>query len=403
MPEPEGPLSGLRALDLTDEKGAYCGKLLGDLGADVIRVEPPGGPPTRRLGPFYQDQPNPERSLSFWHYNTSKRGVTLNLEHPGGQELLCGLARRADLLIESFAPGYLATLGLDYEPLSALNQRLILVSITPFGQSEPWARYQGSDLVLQALGGLMQVCGEKDTPPLMAFGGQSWHIGSCFGAISAMAALNRRRATGRGQHIDVSIEACIAGVLEHVNVWYFYSSNRIAERQGSLHWTNNFRVFRCQDGYIATDIAARWDVLTAWLASESAAEDLLAEEWHDRRYRQEHVDRIIEVLQKWTATKTVDELAAEGQLRRLPYGRVATVDRFLANPQLNARGFFVSVPHPELGQEFIYPGAPYKLTQSPWRIGRRAPLPGEHNREVYCNDLGLSEQELARLQREGVV
>jgi crotonobetainyl-CoA:carnitine CoA-transferase CaiB-like acyl-CoA transferase len=153
------PLDGLRILELADEKGQFCGKLLGDLGADVVKIEPPGGEPCRRVGPFLDDIPHPERSLSFWYYNTSKRGITLNLDSVDGRRLFGRLAATADAVLETFRPGYLASLGLDYESLSVLNPRLIMCALTPFGQTGPWRDYLSSDLLHMAAGGEMSSSG----------------------------------------------------------------------------------------------------------------------------------------------------------------------------------------------------------------------------------------------------
>ncbi|HEX2278239.1 MAG TPA: CoA transferase [Candidatus Tectomicrobia bacterium] len=180
---PPGPLTGLRVLELADEKGQFCGKLMADLGADVIKIEPPGGEHTRIVGPFLDDIPHRERSLSFWHYNTSKRGITLNLETPEGRGLFRRLVPTADVLLETSPPGYLPSLGLGYDELSRLNPRLIVCSLTPFGQTGPWRGYQSSDLLQLAAGGQMGCCGYDPedvpaAPPIAPGGGNAWHIGS---------------------------------------------------------------------------------------------------------------------------------------------------------------------------------------------------------------------------------
>jgi crotonobetainyl-CoA:carnitine CoA-transferase CaiB-like acyl-CoA transferase len=211
---PPGPLSGLRVLELADEKGQFCGKLLGDLGADVVKIEPPGGEPNRHIGPFLDDVPHPERSLSFWYYNTSKRGIILNLEAADGRQLFLRLATTADVVLESYPPGFIASLGLDYASLDQQNPRLILCSLTPFGQTGPWRDYLTSDLLHMAAGGEMASCGYDGAdvpngPPVAPGGGNAWHMGCHYACIAIMAALVERTLSGQGQYIDTSIhEAC---------------------------------------------------------------------------------------------------------------------------------------------------------------------------------------------------
>ncbi|MGH8056216.1 MAG: CoA transferase, partial [Candidatus Entotheonellia bacterium] len=222
-----GPLTGLRVLELADEKGQYCGKLMGDLGADVIKIEPPGGERTRTVGPFLDDLPHPERSLSFWHYNTSKRGITLNLQTGEGKHLFQRLIATADIILESYSPGYLPSLGLGYDELSRLNSRLIMCSLTPFGQTGPWRDYQMSDLLHLAAGGQMGCCGYDpedmhEAPPIAPGGGNAWHMGGHFAYMSILAAVCYRDVTGEGQYIDASIhEACALTTESNVPIYIY--------------------------------------------------------------------------------------------------------------------------------------------------------------------------------------
>src|SRR5262245_13959514 len=211
---PPGPLDGLRILELADATGQFCGKLLGDLGADVVKIEPPGGERNRRIGPFLDDIPHPERSLSFWYYNTSKRGITLRLETADGCQLFRRLATTADVILETFRPGFLSSLGLDYESLRTQNLGLIMCALTPFGQTGPWRDYLSSDLLHMAAGGEMASSGydEADAPnapPIAPGGANAWHMGGHFAYMAITAALVHRTVCGRGQYIDASIhEAC---------------------------------------------------------------------------------------------------------------------------------------------------------------------------------------------------
>src|SRR5215475_4090037 len=235
-----GPLAGLRVLELADEKGQFCGKLLGDLGADVVKIEPLGGEATRRVGPFLDDVPHHDRSLSFWYYNTSKRGVTLNLHTEGGQQLFRRLAVTADLILETFPPGHLASLGLSYQALSAQNPRLIMCSLTPFGQTGPWRDYQSSDLLHMAAGGQMASCGYDevdvpDAPPIAPGGGNAWHMGGHFGCIAIMAALVHRSFTGEGQYVDASIHEACALTTEAAIANYIYRGETLLRQTGRHH------------------------------------------------------------------------------------------------------------------------------------------------------------------------
>jgi len=395
-------LYGLRVLDLADERGAFCTKLLADMGADTIRIEPPGGDRIREAGPFIKDIPDPEGSLCFWYHNTSKRGITLNLENIKGQEIFRKLASTADVIVESFPPGYLEKLGLDYEELKKINPRLIMTSITDFGQTGPYKNYKSCDIVASALGGQMYVCGDRDTPPLKPYGEQAYLVSSLFGAIGTMLALHRRHLCSEGQHVDVSMHECIAGVIEHVNVRYLYEQVT-AQRQGTLHWNNAFRIFPCKDGYILLSLFQQWDTLVEWLESEGMAADLKDEKWRDHQLRLEEIDHVIQVLEQWTLKHTMTELMEQGQAMHFPWAAVNSVEELMDNVQLSERGFFVEVSHTKSNASFEYPGAPYKSSESPYRILRRAPLIGEHNEQVFGEELGFSEAEIAALLSAGII
>ena len=257
-------LAGLRILDLTDLKGSLCTKLFGDMGADVIKIEPPEGDATRRIGPFLDGKPHPERSLLFWFYNTSKRGITLDLNQQAGQELVKQLAAKADVVVESAAPGTLARLGLGYDELKQLNPNLVLTSITPFGQTGPYQAYRSSDMVAEALGGMIWTNGFPDEPPLHALGLQAYHSASFFAAIGTLLALLARESLGEGQWVDVSMQEAVAGAVEHVAPFY-HQGLGIESRRGSLHWSRYFRVARCRDGYVMHCSLGDWTSLVEWV------------------------------------------------------------------------------------------------------------------------------------------
>ena len=395
-------LSGLRILDLTDLKGAMSAKLFGDMGADVIKVEPPEGDAARRIGPFLDNKPHPERSLLFWFYNTSKRGITLDLNQPAGQELLKQLAAKADVLVESAAPGTLARLGLGYDELKQLNPNLVLTSITPFGQTGPYADYRSSDLVAEALGGMIWTNGFPDEPPLHAMGLQAYHSASFFAAIGTLLALLTRDSLGEGQWVDVSIQEAVAGAVEHIAPFY-HQGLGVETRRGSLHWSRYFRVARCRDGYVMHCSLGDWTSLVEWVKGDGKAQDLEDARWEDLVYRKDHAEHLFDILDDWAKDYSVAELMEGAQLRRIPYAMVRPPEALVDDPQLNDRGFFSAIEHPELGRTVQYPGGPIHFTVTPWRIARRPPLLGEHNTEVYGNELGLGADRLSALKQAGVI
>ncbi|MGH7960815.1 MAG: CaiB/BaiF CoA transferase family protein [Candidatus Binatia bacterium] len=395
-------LSDLRVLDLTDLKGALCAKLLGDMGADVIKIEPPGGDAMREIGPFLDGTPHRDRSLFFWFYNTSKRGITLDLHKPEGQEIFKRLVAKADVVIESFTPGTLAGLGLSYEDLKRVNPKLILTSISSFGQTGPYRDYQTSDTVAEALGGMVYVNGAPDEPPLRALGLQAYHSAACFAAIGAMSALWARDALGGGQWVDVSIQEATAAAVEQVASFY-HQGLGIETRRGTLHWSRYFRVAPCRDGYVMHCTLGDWTSLVEWVKADGKAQDLGEPQWEDQQYRKAHAEHLFDVLDDWAKDYSVAELMAGAQLRRIPYAMVRPPEALVNDPQLNARDFFPAVEHPELGRTFRYPGGPFFFTATPWRISHRPPLLGEHNEEVYRGELGIGAQKLAELVKAGVV
>ncbi len=377
-------LSGYSVLDLTADKGMLCSRYLADMGAEVLRIEKPG---------------SSAQSSFFWQ-NLGKRAITLSIELKPGQELFKRLVATADVLVESHPPRYLEALGLGYPQLVKINPRLVMASITDFGQDGPYRDYKSCDIVASALGGQMYVSGEPDSPPLKPFGDQSYYLASIFAAIGILLALWRRHTSGRGQHIDISLQECVASALDHVLVRYFYQGV-VAKRQGSLHWNSAFRIFPCRDGYVLLSLFYQWQTLVEWLAAEGMAEDLTDEKWLDRDYCLQHLDHVIEVLERWTKSHAVAGLVEQGQLMRFPWAEVASIPKLLASPQLKERDFWVEVEHPESGKRY-FPGAPCSLSRSPWRVGSKAPRLGEHNKIVY-QALGLSEKDIKTLIKDGVI
>jgi crotonobetainyl-CoA:carnitine CoA-transferase CaiB-like acyl-CoA transferase len=412
-----GPLAGLRVLELADEKGQFCGKLLGDLGADVVKIEPPGGEPCRHVGPFLDDIPHPERSLSFWYYNTSKRGITLNLETAGGQRLFRRLAMTADVVLETLEPGFLTSLGLDYDSLRRENPGLIMCALSPFGQTGPWRDYLTSDLLHMAAGGQMASSGydEADAPnapPIAPGGGNAWHMGCHFSYMAIIAALVWRTSSGQGQYIDTSIHEACALTTEAAVANYVYRGEVLRRQTGRHHaaGTTPRTQFRAKDGnYVCALVGGRLNPkyvgeLADLLDSYGMAGDLKDPKYRDPAVIAAHTSHIIDdLVANFIASLPAEEVYHAAQQRGFTWGAVRAPEALLDDPHLHDRGFWKEVEHPELGRSFTYPGEAAIYNGSPWRISRRAPLIGEHNTEIFCDELGLSRGELCVLAENRVI
>ncbi len=411
----QGALGPYRVLDLSDEKGFLCGKILGDLGCDVIKVEPPRGQHSRNIGPFFGGKPHPEKSLHWFAYNTNKRGITLSLDAHRGRELFLELAASADFVVESFAPGYLDKVGLGYSVLSRTNPRLVLVSITPFGQEGPYRDWKGPDLIAMALGGLTYISGDVDRPPVRISYPQSHLLAGAYGAVGAMVAHHHRQATGEGQQVDVSMQECCVWTSFHAPE-YWDLDRRALKRAGQYRTFGRDALMRivypCSDGFITAYIAGGaavpkgFDDLLEWMDREGMLGPLKGfdfRSWDAWSSTPEQTRLISDVLAAFFRTKTKGEIFQAA----LKYGffaaPVSDARDLWENPQLRARDFWVELEHPELGISIPYPGAFVSMSRTPIRLRRRAPLIGEHNQEVYQAELGLSSQELRRLQAEGVI
>jgi crotonobetainyl-CoA:carnitine CoA-transferase CaiB-like acyl-CoA transferase len=412
-----GPLAGLRVLELADETGQFCGKLLGDLGADVVKIEPPGGEPCRRVGPFLDDIPLPERSLSFWYYNTSKRGITLNLESAGGQQLFRRLAQTADVILETFRPSYLELLGLGYQSLREQNHGLIMCALTPFGQTGPWRDYLTSDLLHMAAGGQMASSGydERDAPnapPIAPGGGNAWHTGCHFAYMAIMAALVWRTSSGQGQYIDASIHEACALTTEAAVANYVYRGEVLRRQTGRHHAAGPTprTQFRAKDGsYVCALVGGRLNPkyvaqLVDLLDSHGMAGDLKDPKYRDPAVIAANTSHIIDdLVANFIASLPADEVYHAAQQHGFTWGAVRAPEALLDDPHLHDRGFWKEVEHPELSRTFTYPGEAAIYNDSPWRISRRAPLIGEHNTEIFCDELGLSRGELCVLAENRVI
>ncbi len=414
-----GPLSGFRVLDLADDKGAYCGKVLGDLGADVIKVEPPGGDPSRCQQPFYHQEPHPERSLRWFVSNTSKRSVTLDLSSPDGRDLFLALVTTANAVVESYAPGYLASLGLGYDQLRLFKRDIVLTSITPFGQVGPYRDYQACDLVTQAMGGLVYLCGDVEHPPVMIGGVQSCLQGGIQGALGTLLALCHQEKTGQGQQVDVSMQEAVTGGMWISGPHQFYDMNKtvlprwgIPYNQGPPMGEGIRRnmVYPVKDGHIVggtgTARGLTSEDLVAWMNSRGVGLDLRGRAWSAKVTRHLNaVDRdAMEVaFAQFCLTFTKAEIWAVTLEKRIDWHIVQTPKELLECRHLAERGFWQQVEHPELGESLPYQGWPGKTKVSPGSVRSRPPLIGEHNQDIFVSDLGLSAQKLAALKFVGVV
>ena len=410
-------LDPYRVLDLCDERGLLAGKILADMGADVVQVEPLGGSPARNVGPFHGDDPNPEKSLFWWAYAANKRSITLDLENRDGQDLLRKLVAKSDFLIESFAPGYLENLGLDYGQLSAINPKLVMVSITPFGQDGPYSNYQASDIVGMALGGFMYLTGDDDRAPVRISFPHFYLHGGAAGATAAMLAHTYRVTSGQGQYVDVSCQQAVAKTLAHApQIWDIEGA--ILKRMGVYRQTsgeNRVRInWPCKDGYVnymvqGGTVAYSTRALLAWMKEDRFdTSDLDAIDWEKMGYgaiTPELMAQLGGPLGDFFRGHTRAELVQGSLDRRILLFPVATPSALEGHPQLDARGYFKELDHPELKESVRYPGAFIKSGDGSDIAGvyRRPPLIGEHNIQIYQEEMGLSSLELETLKRGGVI
>ncbi len=380
-----GPLAGLRVLDLTDFCGALAARLLGDLGADVVRVEPPGGVRLRRAGPFLEGRPDPEASCAHWYYDSSKRSVVLDATTPAGVAELHERLAHADVLIEASPQDTLAAAGLSAGELRRRHPHLIHVAVSPLGRSGPRAHWRGSELVCASLGGMVFVNGQADGAPVAPFGLQAYNSAGLFAAIGALCALFARVRSGRGATVDVSVAAAALGAVEHVTGFY-RQSGAIETRRGTLHWTRAFRLGSCRDGWVLHSVLGDWTSLSEWVAAEDASAECLRDpRWEDVGRRREECETLLDALDRWAAGRSAAEIAQGAQARRLPLARACPPHELAADPQLVARGFPIALAPQGRRPGSVLPGAPFVLSATPWAMRRRPPRLGEHQAEVRAD------------------
>jgi benzylsuccinate CoA-transferase BbsE subunit len=415
-------LPPIRVLDLTEGGCMLGGKMFAETGADVIKIEPPGGSPSR-IAPYYKNSNDPNQSLFWFAYNTNKKGITLNLKKPEGQEIFKKLASKADIILESYGIGYLDNLKLSYTDISRINPDIIYASITPFGQKGPKANYKASDLTLWASGGFLNDCGDPDRAPVwIGYGPQASFFAGCEAAIGSMSALWYRTNTGEGQFVDVSMQE--STMSSNMNVLQMWDVNKVEFRRvGAVSFVAATMVkqpiyFRCKDGLIMIlalggndPYASSSEHLVQWMKDEGMCPDWLAKLnwWTDYNaavLKQDLADKVGKAIEAFTLTKTKSELyetGAFGKYKQMLVAPVSSNKDISDDVQLKGRNFWVKIPHPELKESLPYCGPFIRMSETPVDMKNRAPLIGEHNRAIYTKELGLTEANLKTLKETGII
>ena len=428
QPPPErtgGALEGITVIELCGARGHFMAKLMGDMGARVIKIEPLGGASERQIGPFMDDDPHPDRSLFFWAHNTSKESLELNIETPEGQKIIKRLAAIADVILEDFEPGYLPSLGLGYKNLSAGNERLVMTSLTAFGQDGPYRDYKSTDIVALAMGGIMHSCGYDDlpgSPPIRPSGDHGDKIASHYGLMGTLAAIFNRHFSGKGQYIDASAHEACNSTTEHALPTYLYEGENVFRQTGRHHSTTPTPKTLCKtsDGkYLIVfqlfNNLHSWLSLVRWMADAGMAEDLQEERYKDMarggsrgmRAAKDTTDsdHAFEVVRRFIASQTSEGIYRGAQNLKFPWGQVRSPEENLHDPHFaEDRQMFANIHHPEMGEgvSFKYVGRPYRFTESPWDAFR-PPLVGEHTKSILSVDLQYSEQDLKTLEVNGII
>jgi CoA:oxalate CoA-transferase len=397
----ETALAGLRVVELCGMiAGPYCTKLLADLGAEVLKVEEPArGDPARRVGPFPQDIPHPERSGLFLYLNTNKLGITLDVATASGQRLLRELLREADILVEDLLPSRAEALGLSYEALAAAYPELVVTSVTPFGSFGPYRDWQAYHLNLYHGSGhssfIYQDPREAAKGPVVGGGYIGEYDAGLAAALAALAAVLARPKTGRGQQVEVSKQEALVA-LERVDIARFANDPTPIKRPGMVGG-----LVPCRDGYVVITAVQnqQWQGLVEIMGNPAWAQEEIC---RDEISRSQHRDELQPHIEEWAAHYTGEEIYRRGQEANVPVGPVRTAADVMAWEQARQRGFFADIEHPEAGR-LEYLTAAYQFSETPWRAERPAPLLGEHNDEIYCGRLGYSRRDLVRLSAAGVI
>jgi len=395
------PLAGYRVLDLTGPLGFHCTKLLADMGADVLKIEPPGGDEARRYPPFKDDLPHPEKSLYFLHFNTNKRGITLDITVREGQAIFLQLARKADVVLETFRPGHMGELGLGYEALRAENPGLVYAAITPFGQTGPWRDFKANDMAGLALGNLLYLAGEPGEPPLQPPGEIAYGMASTYGAFATAVALYHRLETGKGQYIDVSMHECAGHIAGYFIPNYGYTGDKPARASRKGEETDLYDPYPTKNGYVRIFIipVEQWRRLVDWMGRPPT---ISGPEFEKMAYRRKNPEPVHKAISEFCLRRTKEELYEEGQKRRIAVTPINTAGEFINSPQTQEREIFTDMEHPMIGK-YAHFGPVPRLSETPGRIRRTAPLIGEHNEEIYCGELGMTIDDLVALRVSGVI
>ena len=394
-------LEGVSVLDLTHcIAGPYCTRLLAGFGADVLKVEPPGGERGRRMAPFFRDEPGPDTSLPFAYLNSGKRSLTLNLKSEEGRDILRSLLSETDILVENFAPRVMPSLGLDYPTLKEIAPHLVMVSISNFGQTGPYRDYKASDIVEYAMGGLMYIFGAYDREPLKHAFNQAQFKAGTGAASAALMAFYHQRMTGQGQHVDVSIQEAVASGLRDVVNNYTYTG-AIRRRQPN-HSGDMQRIRATADGFLLPNPG-----LGSGLNWDSYVEFLGLPELDDDRFRTPsarliNAEELGRILDEYFIRQDKYEMFYGSHERRFIFGIIQSPEEALNDPQFAHRGYFEEVMHPEMGN-LKFPGAPFIMESTPWQTGGAAPSVGQDNAEVLGGRLGLNAFQLAELHAQGIV
>jgi crotonobetainyl-CoA:carnitine CoA-transferase CaiB-like acyl-CoA transferase len=403
----EQALSDMKVIDLTQNiEGPVCTKRLADFGADVIKIEPPGtGDGARNTGPFYKDEPHPEKSGLFLYLNTNKRGITLDLETGPGRDIFLELVKRADVVVENFKPSVKERLGLSYEELEMVNPRLVMTSITPFGQTGPYRDYEMTELMAFGMGGPMYHKGKADREPVK-YGATPtlYHAGAVAAMATAVAFYGMRRH-GTGDYIDVSIMDTQLGTMDGraSALMQYQFSGRMAHRgapMGVGPAGTGSGMFPCADGYVHFYGGLRLERQTRMMGDPPELADpkfYNPETQGDPLVREEYEAYFL----SWLVNHTKQEIFELGQEATNVCAPMNTIDEVLVDPQASVRGLFVEVDHPMTGT-VKYPGRPFIMEETPWVLRRPAPLLGQHNAEVL-EELGYGPEELVTLRQSGII
>jgi crotonobetainyl-CoA:carnitine CoA-transferase CaiB-like acyl-CoA transferase len=401
----DGALEGLTVVELGEMVSApYCARLFADYGAGVIKVEPPAGDVTRRWGPFVGDRPDPDASGLYFFLNTNKRGVTLDVGSPRGRELFLDLLRKADVLIENQRPRHLREWGLDYDALSQVNPNLVMISITPFGQTGPYSDWNAYDLNAYHLSGCGQrYCGRPGQPPLEHGTFSAEYFGAVAGAAWGLAAVYGRGLAGGGQQVDVSCAEVIAAVFVGAqNIGGYAQDGTYNTRTGiGMPLGAPATILPCKDGHVwmlALE-AAQWDGLAGVMGNPDW---MKLEMFQDMFVRAENSEAMYPLIEQWTAEHGKLEIMERCQAAGCPTTAVFSVREAAEHPHLRERGYIVGIEHEKAGT-LRDMGAPFRLPASPGGPVRRAPFLGEHNADVFGELLGLTASDMDALRRDGVI